>query len=276
MRTTVQMELPDFTATPAVKSPAGPPAAALAPVTTEYPGDYFAPETQREQPVWPTFPTFAEALRLKVGVVLGRDLRTQFSVVNVSENVLYELSLEAAQNRALGERSEIRAARLQQRQAELQRRLRQAERLPDVSLTMGYFAPPGTAVLPRQVFGAGVAVKWEPFDWGRKRRELAETEKSLAQSDNALREAEAQVLLDVNARFRKLEEARALLRVVQIAQQAAQEKLRVASNKFKQEAALLKDVLQTQAAVADANHQYQQALLALLTARADFEKAIGE
>jgi outer membrane protein len=211
-----------------------------------------------------------------LNLLLGRDLRTSFNVVNVSENVLYELSLDAAQNHALYERAEVRTARLQQRQAGLQRRLRRAERLPDVSLTLGYFAPLGLSVLPQHVFGAGVSVKWEPFDWGRKRRETSEAEHNIAQADNALREAEAQVLLDVNTRFRKLEEARVLLRVVQAAQLAAQERLRVASNKFKQEAALLKDVLQTQSAVADTNHQYQQALLALLTARADFEKAIGQ
>jgi outer membrane protein len=226
-----------------------------------------------------------EAVKLKhalaaqqeqLNLLLGRDLRTSFNVVNVSENVLYELSLDAAQNHALYERAEVRTARLQQRQAGLQRRLRRAERLPDVSLTLGYFAPLGLSVLPQHVFGAGVSVKWEPFDWGRKRRETSEAEHNIAQADNALREAEAQVLLDVNTRFRKLEEARVLLRVVQAAQLAAQERLRVASNKFKQEAALLKDVLQTQSAVADTNHQYQQALLALLTARADFEKAIGQ
>lgn len=212
----------------------------------------------------------------QLNLLLGRDLRTQFSVVNVTDNVLYELSLDAAQTRALSERSEIRAARLQQRQAELQRRMRKAERLPDVSLTIGSFAPLGLAVLPRHVIGAGVSVKWEPFDWGRKRRELTEAEKSIAQAGNALREAEATVLLEVNTRFRKLEESRALLRVTQAAQRAAQEKFRVANHKFKQEAALLKEVLQTQSAVAETNHQYQQALLALLAARADFEKAIGQ
>jgi outer membrane protein TolC len=40
-------------------------------------------------------------------------------------------------------------------------------------------------------------------------------------------------------------------------------------------AALLSDVLQTQATLADADYQYQQALLAYWTARADYEKAIG-
>jgi outer membrane protein TolC len=52
--------------------------------------------------------------------------------------------------------------------------------------------------------------------------------------------------------------------------------LRVTLNKYKDQAALLKDVLQVQASSADANNQYQQAVLSLWTARADFEKAIGE
>src|SRR5262249_35764525 len=100
--------------------------------------------------------------------------------------------------------------------------------------------------------------------------------KTIEQADNGLREAEAQVLLDVNNRFRKLQESRALLVVTRAAQRAAQEKMRVATNKFKLEAALLKDALQSQAAMADANHQHHQALLTFLTARADFEKAVGE
>jgi outer membrane protein TolC len=39
---------------------------------------------------------------------------------------------------------------------------------------------------------------------------------------------------------------------------------------------LFRDVLQAQATVAETTHQYQQALLAFWTARAEFEKALGE
>jgi hypothetical protein len=41
-------------------------------------------------------------------------------------------------------------------------------------------------------------------------------------------------------------------------------------------AALLSDVLQSQSTLAEANHQFQQALLDYWTARAEFEKALGE
>jgi outer membrane protein len=48
------------------------------------------------------------------------------------------------------------------------------------------------------------------------------------------------------------------------------------NDKFRQSSVLLRDVLQQQAAVANANHDYEQALLAFWTAKAEFEKALGE
>jgi outer membrane protein TolC len=52
--------------------------------------------------------------------------------------------------------------------------------------------------------------------------------------------------------------------------------LRVQQARYSEQASLLKDVLQVQSAVADANHSYRQALLGYWTAREDFEKALGE
>lgn len=214
----------------------------------------------------------------------GRELSAEFEVAadavpgagatGFSEFAAYDL--KAAQTRALEQRAELQEARLKQRQATITRRLKQAEELPEISLTAGTFAPLGLEFVPRTITGIGVSLKWEPFTWGRRKRELNLAQRAIEQTANLTREAETQILLDVNTRFRKLTEVRALLRVAQAAQAASTEKLRVATNRFKQESALFKDVLQTQAAVAAANHQYQQALLAFLTARADFEKAVGE
>ena len=206
----------------------------------------------------------------------GSELTAEFAAAPAADLALAEFDLKAAQTRALEHRAELQEARLKQQQASVARRLKQAEELPEVSLTAGTFAPLGLEFVPRTVTGVGVSLKWEPYDWGRRKRERALASRVVEQADNLAREAETQILLDVNTRFRKLTEARALLRVAQAAQTASTEKLRVATNRFKQESALFKDVLQTQAAVADANHQYQQALLAFLTARADFEKALGE
>jgi len=50
----------------------------------------------------------------------------------------------------------------------------------------------------------------------------------------------------------------------------------VMSNRYRVQASLLKDVLQAQTSLADANFQYQKALLGFWTAKAEFEKATGE
>ena len=73
-----------------------------------------------------------------------------------------------------------------------------------------------------------------------------------------------------------LEEMRAQLRATRIGQDAARENARMRVTQYEVQAALLSDVLQTQASLADTNSQYQQALAAFWSARADFERALGE
>jgi len=82
--------------------------------------------------------------------------------------------------------------------------------------------------------------------------------------------------VDINARFRTLGEKRALLRVAEMAQTAAREKVRVKTNQYQVQAAMLNDVLQLRAELASSDDRYQQALLAFWAAKADFELAIGE
>jgi len=83
-------------------------------------------------------------------------------------------------------------------------------------------------------------------------------------------------LLDVNNQFRKLSQSRAALDVAIAAREAAHEKLREISDKYKTEAVLLRNVLEQQTSVASADHDYEEALLSFWSAKAQFEKALGE
>ncbi len=217
-----------------------------------------------------------EAQKEQINALLGRDIQTEFRALPTLDGASYDVDLAAARARALERRPEAQEARLKLKQAELDERIKKSESIPEVSLVAGYFGAANLEILPHAAAGVGVMVKWEPFDWGRKRRERGERQKAVEQAMNALREVETQVATEVNRSFRKLEETRALLRVSQLQQAAVREKLRIVTAKYSQEAALFKETLQAQAAVAEANYQYQQALLAFWTARADFEKAIGE
>jgi outer membrane protein TolC len=73
-----------------------------------------------------------------------------------------------------------------------------------------------------------------------------------------------------------MQEARAMLRVADLGRQTAAERLRVALEHFRLQASTERQVLEAQAADAEATLQYQQALADFWTARADFEKALGE
>ena len=119
-------------------------------------------------------------------------------------------------------------------------------------------------------------MSWEVFDWGRKKHELAEKEKVVEQAKNGLKETEDQVLIEVGDKLRKLQQSGQALRVAKLAEDSAKENLRVSAGKYKFQAVLLSDVLQSQASLAEATNVYQRALSTFWIAKADFEKALGE
>jgi outer membrane protein TolC len=82
--------------------------------------------------------------------------------------------------------------------------------------------------------------------------------------------------MEVNARFRQMQESRQLLKVAKLSQTQARANVQMITYKYRLDAVLLKDVLQAQTVLANSDYDYQKALLAFWTAKADFEKAIGE
>jgi outer membrane protein len=208
--------------------------------------------------------------------LLGRDMRTAFDVEGASGLSGLEIDVTAAQTNALASRPDVREARLTLQQAELDRRITHAERIPDVSLAVSYSSNYNIDVLPKNLATLGVQVKWEPFDWGRRGRQLAAKDHAVRQARLSVRDTEDQAVLEVNARFRALTEAKALLNVSQMARNAAREKLRVKTNHYQLQAALLTDVLQLRAELANEDDRYQQAVLGFWTAKADYDLAMGE
>jgi outer membrane protein TolC len=159
----------------------------------------------------------------------------------------------------------------------LNRRITKADYIPDVSLTVSDLSLVNvSSLLPSNVASAGVLITWKPMDWGRRKHELAAATKQIEQSRNSVNDAESQVLVEVAAKFRKLAESRALLMAAKLQLEAEREKLRVVMNQYAQKVALSSDVLQQRSSVENATGQNNQALLSFWTAKADFEKSLGE
>jgi outer membrane protein TolC len=212
--------------------------------------------------------------------LLGRDVTTDFIVTDGLETaqvMMRETDLAQARQRALEQRPEIVEARLKVQQAQLDKRAKKSEFIPDVSLTFNYASTFNYSnFVPRNVTSIGVQVDWEVFDWGRKKHEVNEKSRAISQADNSLAETESQVVMEVHSKFRRLQETCQLIRIAKLSQSTARANVQIVAYKYRLDAALLKDVLQAQTTMADADYEYQQALLSFWTAKADFEQALGE
>jgi outer membrane protein len=208
--------------------------------------------------------------------LLARDLETPFRVDFIPEDDTTTLSLEAARQQAAENRPEIRQAHLKVKQADYDRRIAKAEYIPDLGLAVSYQGVQNVQVLPTNVAVAGFALTWEPFDWGRRRNRIREKSNTLVQAHNGAQEAESQIGVEVGLKYRKWKEAALLLKATRTGHEAAAEELRVTSNKYKEQAALVRDLLQAQARNSETTFQYQQALSSYWSSLADLRRAMGE
>jgi outer membrane protein TolC len=216
-----------------------------------------------------------EVQKQSLNHLLGRGLRTQFTVEMQPVEDIAESDVEIARKLALEQRPEVREARLQTKSAQLDVRRERAEYIPDLSLAVNYLSFQNVNFLPQNAGSAGFALKWQPYDWGYKKHRIRELKAAAEQKSTTEGDAEQRVLLDVEDKFRKLGQARMLLDAQTDAREAEKVKLREVTDQYAQKSALLPDLLHQQAAVSQADAQYQQALAGFWTARAEFEKAIG-
>jgi outer membrane protein TolC len=207
--------------------------------------------------------------------LLARDLETPFRVDFIPEEDTTTLSLEEARQQASQNRPEIRQAHLKEKEADYDRRIAKAEYIPDLGLAVSYQGFQNVQVLPTNVAVAGFAMTWEPFDWGRRRNQVREKSNTLAQARNGAQEAESQIGVEVGLKYRKWKESSLLLKATRTGHEAAAEEFRVTSNKYKEQAALMKDLLQAQARSSETAFQYQQALSSYWSAFAELRKAMG-
>ena len=213
----------------------------------------------------------------RINDLLGRDIHEEFRLTPVFAPRSQNKETEAVLAQALANRPSVKAARLTVQQAEHDRNIKKLQYVPDVSVVAAHVEAFNIGqVLPDRLTFAGFFLSWEVFDWGRKQRDLAEKQHAIEQTRFGVLEAEAQVEVEIRHQLRNVQDAQSLLPVKQLGQESSKEKLRVVMNRYTQKSAVLQDVLKAQSDLADANHQYQQALLDFMTATTDLERAIGQ
>jgi len=217
-----------------------------------------------------------ETQKQQLNHLMGRDPDTPFDVDPLGATDFEMPELKQAYARAIESRPELRLARLQAKKAALDRELKSAERIPDVSLTMTNIATVNLSpILPDRLSVVGIQVSWDVYDWGRKRKQVEEKRLAEQQASLDVKDTETKIIVEVAHQYRKLNEARKEVEVALASQSASRELLRVTSNRYRQKDLVLSDLLKVQSSLAEADNRFTQALLDLATAQADFEKALG-
>ena len=212
----------------------------------------------------------------RMNKLLGRDIDTPFTVLEVPSAEPYLIDTEAAEELALSQRPEIKSAKLYIEFAENEVKLKKAKYIPEIGIEFSYIANFNIELLPENIATIGVFAKYDVFQWGKKHKEVSKKKKAVIQAENDLSDAESQVRIDVNTKIRSLEEASVRIGVTELEQTAAREKLRVTLNKYKVQEALLPDLLEAESSLEEKNNNYEKAVLDYWTARAELEKALGE
>ena len=208
--------------------------------------------------------------------LLGRDLLTEFTVEMVPGSLPEESSLQEARKSAIEMRPQIKSETIKKERAAIETKIEKTRYIPDVSIQANYLTTPNISFLPQNVGAVGVLLTWQPWDWGQKRHNLAQKVDAEKQAQLSIDSVRDQVLQEVDSTFRRLREARQLLTATQATRDAEAEKLRNQMDAYSRQAILLSDLLQQQSAIASAEDQYRQGLLAFWKARADFERALGK
>ncbi|MEO8028886.1 MAG: TolC family protein [Bryobacteraceae bacterium] len=222
------------------------------------------------------------SLKAKLNFKLGREVLTDFTVPEIPAvadgNLPDSLQSPAeVRDRAVAQRPEIRQAGLRIEEAKAELRIASAGFNPTIAAQFTAIKITDVnALLPRQIGIAGVSLTWEPFTWGRKQHDLAVHRAKVQQAMNNERDAKSRVEIDVADQYRRLQLAAARLHVASLGLQMATESLRLAKKQYEVQFTLLKTVLQSQTALENANADYQRSLGGLWTARAEYERALGQ
>ncbi len=208
--------------------------------------------------------------------LLGRNINTPFRTAAVAPVSASEMDLASAQAKALENNPKVKESEITVKQADNARALAKSQYLPDLNFSIQYTTPIGYTFVPTNIANAGLEFRWEPFEWGRRKHEVNEKTINVEQSKLELENTKANILINIGDQFRSVKEARASVLVAQAAQTSSREKLREVTWQYGQQTKLLRDVLQQQADVEKANSDYDDALASFWSAKASFEKAIGE
>ena len=188
------------------------------------------------------------------------------------------LSLDDCVKKALENRKEIAVLKLGIEIAEENLRLTKRENYPDLTLGFSYnWQHPTTSFSPREfTWNVVLSLSATPFDSGLNKAKQKNIESTIETLKANLSQLEDGIKLEVKNAYTNLENAKAKLDVASKTLEQAREAYRLAEVRYQAGVSTQVELLDTQAALTQAEVNYVNALFDFHIAKIDLDKAIGE
>lgn len=203
---------------------------------------------------------------------LGRNLAQPVYLADLQDQETF-VPVEELTQAALSQRPELTSLSAQARALQDEAASVRGKNGPQVAVTGGYFYLKDDFIRPNGYTGAMVGVEWTPFDCGRVRNQARALEEKSQALIRLRRDLESKISFEVRQKWIDLETARKRVLVARKTTAQADENLRVARNRYQQQAGTNTEVLDAESLRVQAymnlySSSYQAALAGLRLRRA--------
>lgn len=217
-----------------------------------------------------------EALSQNLNRLLGRPIRTEMILEPVASTSPAEPDANAPIESALSHRPELAEVRLDIRRSSLEHRVQNSLYIPDISVGVtAIFSHNLDITLPRSLVSTGFLATWEPWDWGRRLQLGLESKRKMRQDEIKLADLAEGVSIDADKARREVQVAKKEAIAGELGEIGFREQLRVVHRRYTAGAAVLKDVLEAQAAYSKAIADNVKAKIDIATAQVELDEATG-
>jgi outer membrane protein TolC len=147
--------------------------------------------------------------------------------------------------------------------------------IPDVTAFARQSYQDGIPFFVRNFGSFGVIMKWDVFDFGKRRATLRERQDQLAEAEENVRRLKEEVAVTIQRSYDKLQRTKSLVEVAQQVVNLRQESERLAQNQLAQGVVLVSDRREATAASYKAQADLLQANLGCLLAWAELQESAG-
>ncbi|MCO1335894.1 TolC family protein [Microbulbifer sp. OS29] len=217
-----------------------------------------------------------ETTKERLNALMGRSVETPFNIQGLPNPHQVTFDVETSLGLAFEQRPDLIESELSIERAEYSYDVKKSEYIPEVDLNIEYIKLYDVSLIPDAEAYVSLEMRWEFFDWGRKRDELASRASKIMEAEKKTGEVRYRIEIEVRDSLRRLRTSQESVGVARQLQVAYREKVRVMMNRYREQSALLTDVLEAEKQLDRANSDYNRAVLSVWGALAEYERSVGE